>query len=376
MSNGDPSTFLRTIHVEESCLDHWYTKEILARASLPVHVVPDRGRPQIASHPYPKNLAVGKQHLFLCRNRGKFLKPCPATREYCCCDYHVLNIGANCPMDCVYCILQAYLNNPWLSFYTNIEELFAELDKTATRGLLRIGTGEFTDSMALDRITGLSRLLVEDFARRPEMVLELKTKAATIDHLAGIDHRGGTIVAWSLNSPPVMEKEELRTASLDQRLAAAAQCAEMGYLLAFHFDPIVYHAGWQQGYAFTIRELFNRVPADRIVWISMGALRYLPSLRDIATDRFPGSSMFHEEFIGGLDGKMRYFRTLRREMYRHIGGLLRKHAHPDTCVYFCMESEELWREVMGYIPADHGGLPRMLDRAAARFCGIALSDDK
>jgi hypothetical protein len=27
-----------------------------------------------------------------------------------------------------------------------------------------------------------------------------------------------------------------------------------------------------------------------------------------------------------------------------------------------MESDEIWREVMGFIPAAKGGLPKMLDR--------------
>jgi hypothetical protein len=28
-----------------------------------------------------------------------------------------------------------------------------------------------------------------------------------------------------------------------------------------------------------------------------------------------------------------------------------------------MESDEIWRDVMGFVPADKGGLPKMLERA-------------
>jgi len=364
---SDPAQYITTLHVEQQCYDLPYTREIVERSNLPVQLVEDNTVPQLAGT-YPGNLSKGKRHLFLCRNKGKFFKPCPGTREYQCCGYHVLNIGMNCPMDCVYCILQAYLNNPWLSFFINIEEMFAELDQQLAsypERMYRIGTGEFTDSLALDSLTGLSRKLVEFIGRTDNAVLELKTKSVSIDNLENLAHGGRTIVAWSLNSPSVVGREELRTAGLEQRLTAAAQCAEWGYNLAFHFDPIIWHPGWQEGYRHTIELLFATVPKDRIVWISLGALRFIPHLKTIATERFPGSSFFFEEFITGLDGKSRYFRPQRMEMYAFLANELIKRATDRTCIYFCMESDPVWREIFGFTPDEKGGLAKMLDRAAA-----------
>ena len=208
----DPSLYIRQIHVEESCLELDYTQEILERAALPYTVVADRQDPEGISGEYPDNLALGKHHLLLCKNRGHFFKPCPGTREYQCCDYQVLNIGMNCPMDCVYCILQAYLNKPWLTFFVNTEDLFHELDSAFTGEpdrFFRIGTGEFTDSMALDRLTHLSSQLVEYMADQEQGILELKTKSGVIDNLKELRHNGRTVMAWSLNSTPIMQKEEM-----------------------------------------------------------------------------------------------------------------------------------------------------------------------
>jgi spore photoproduct lyase len=364
----DPAGFISMIHVDRDCDDHPLTREIIARAgNIPVKFVAEEkfSIPVLGS--YPKSLNRGKHHLLLTKNRGKFFKPCPGTREYVCCDYQVLNIGMNCPMDCVYCILQAYLNNPYLSFFVNTEDLLAELKQAFAhepQHFLRIGTGEFTDSLALDRLTGLSRILIEFMRDKETAVLELKTKTAVIDNLAGLDHGGRTIVAWSLNSPAIVAKEEIRTATLAQRLAAAARCASWGYKLAFHFDPIIYHEDWQQGYSETIRRLFTTVPKENIAWISLGCLRYLPHLKQIAGQRFPNSRFFYEEFIEGLDGKARYFRALRVEMYQHLYQLLLQQADPRTCIYLCMENNAIWQEVFGFIPEEKGGLPRMLDAAS------------
>jgi spore photoproduct lyase len=363
----DPAQHIRRIFVHESCQDIPYTRDILVRAKhIPHEIIADDETPplDIEVGPYPHNLSSGKHHLLLSQNRGHFFKPCPGTKEYRCCDYQVLNIGMNCPMDCVYCILQAYLNNPWISFFVNIEDLLAELELacTKTNQFWRIGTGEFTDSMALDSLTGLSKILVPFMRDKQTAVLELKSKSVAIQHLEGLDHGGRTIMAWSLNSPAIMKKEELRTASLDERLEAAVQCAEWGYKLAFHFDPIIYHEGWQEGYSKTIDMLFSKVPAKKIVWISMGALRFLPHLRTIALTRFPKSHFFHEEFILGLDNKYRYFRELRVEMYQYIVTELRKRVSPHTCLYFCMESDEIWQEC-GFPAQAAKNLPDDLDKA-------------
>ncbi len=362
---GNPARYITELHVEESCLQLPYSREIIARSGLPVQILQKDTAPDIPGR-YPGNLTRGKHHLVLTRNRGTFFKPCPATKEYRCCNYQVLNIGMGCPMDCVYCILQAYLNNPWISFFVNIDDLFAELDQAfaASDGrFFRIGTGEFTDSLALDSLTGLSRYLVEYMSGQKGAVLELKTKSCVIDNLQGLDHKDRTVVAWSLNSPFIMAAEEIRTATLDQRLDAAARCADWGYRLAFHFDPIIYHEGWRDGYRHTIKKLFSRVPADRIAWISLGALRYLPSLKNIATERFPRSRFFYEEFIDGLDGKARYFRSRRVAMYKVIADELGRYVAPRTCVYFCMENDAVWQEVFGFSPQDGGGLPALLDRS-------------
>jgi spore photoproduct lyase len=361
----DPSRYLQHIHVEESCLDLAYTREILERANLPFSVVPDRQAPLPSGDDFPASLGAGKRHLYLAANRGQFFKPCPGTKEYQCCQYQVLSTGMNCPMDCTYCILQAYLNTPWITHYVNVEDLLAELDRVLDGEpdrLFRIGTGEFTDSLALDRLTGLSRILIEYFARKKNAVLELKTKSAVIDNLEDMRHNGRTVIAWSLNSPVVVRQEELRSATLEERLAAARQCARWGYRLAFHFDPIIDHPGWQEGYAETIRLLYAAVPAEAIAWISLGALRFLPKLKEIGIERFPASRIYFQEYITGLDNKCRYYRKKRVGLYSYIYQRLRERADPGTCIYFCMESKEIWQEVMGYSPEAHGGIAAMLDR--------------
>ncbi|HOV85786.1 MAG TPA: DNA photolyase [Syntrophobacteraceae bacterium] len=304
--------------------------------------------------------------------RGRFLKSCPGTRHYHCCGYQILHFGIQCTLGCSYCILQAYLNQPNLQIFGNWEALFTEIEeklRAQPSRLHRIGTGEFTDSLLLDPWTGFSRRLVSFFARQPNAVLELKTKTNHVGNLRGLDHRRRTIAAWSLNAPYIRGREETAAASLRARLEAARACARWGYPLAFHFDPLVEYPRWKDGYARILDRLLDSADPGQIVWISLGCFRFMPSLRSAVLARHPRSGVLLGEFVRGLDGKMRYFRDIRVEMYSFMVERIRK-ADPGLCVYLCMEGEDIWREVFGFQPGEKGGLPAMLDRAARERTGI------
>jgi spore photoproduct lyase len=279
-----------------------------------------------------------------------------------------------CSLDCTYCILQAYLNQPNLRIFGNTEDIFAELTEQLRlhpNKLFRIGTGEFTDSLLLDRWTRLSTMLAPLFALQPNAVLELKTKTDFISHLKDLDHNGHTIVAWSLNAPSICRTEESGAATLKQRIKAARLACDWGYKLAFHFDPMIEHVEWRKGYGETLDRLFSEIDAAQIVWVSLGAFRFMPELKSIIQERHPQSRIICGEFIRGLDGKMRYFRDIRADMYAFMVQRIRK-IDPDLCVYLCMEGRDMWQQVFGYSPDEHGGLSTMLDLAVKTRMKVGL----
>jgi spore photoproduct lyase len=312
----------------------------------------------------------GKQVLVIKENKGPFIKKCPGTRCYTCCGYQILHIGSFCTMDCSYCILQSYFHPPVLQYFVNYPKLFAELEALfSLNTITRIGTGEFTDSLIWEKWSDLTPELVQRFAGQHRAVLELKTKTVSINTLRALDHRKKTIVSWSVNTKTVLKTEECRTTSLNARLEAARRCESWGYPLAFHFDPIILYEGCEKDYQEVVHQIFSHVSPENIVWISLGTFRFMPSLKKIIQKRFPRSKIVYGEFIPGLDGKMRYFKPLRIQLYRKMVSWIRQ-AAPDVRIYFCMEDDEVWEKSMGYLPAAYGGLPKMLDDSAVKHCGL------
>ncbi len=339
------------------------TRRVLARLpGIPVTVIPDREvlkphRPDPAAW-----LAASKTTLLLAVQKGPFQRPCPGTKDYICCGYQVLQTAVNCPFDCAYCILQGYVNLPALVLFVNLEDLQAELTAKWAKEphrLWRLGTGEFGDSLALDELTGLHEALMSLFARHPQAFLEIKSKGHQVRHLLSRGPNPQVIFAWSLNPPELVREVEYGTAAVRARLRAAREAAAAGFRLAFHFDPLIHFPGWEQAYRRTVARLGTAAAGAEVVWVSLGCLRLLPPMRRLLFRRFPQSRFGAEEFVRAPDGKLRYFRSLRVEMYGRLREWLAE-ALPEARLYLCMESPRVWREVFGFAP-EGGDLARLLD---------------
>jgi spore photoproduct lyase len=300
------------------------------------------------------SFGLAKNKLFLTRHRGEFLKKCPGSDGQVCCNYFVINFASNCPMDCSYCYLQEYLaENSALKVFSNVDDLLAEAEELLTkhrRFLFRIGTGEVTDSLALDPYIGFTREIVPFFSEQPNALLELKTKSDCVDALLKIDPKERIVVSWSMNPQRIIDEDEHGTASLNERLRAARRCQEVGYRLGFHFDPIIEFLGWERDYEEMVDQIFAAVDWRRISWVSMGVLRTTLGLKRTIRDRFPTTRLVTGEQVLCPDGKLRYFQPLRVSMYRRMLGWIRR-AAPTVKVYLCMESKEVWEQVFGFAPS-------------------------
>ncbi len=306
----------------------------------------------------------GKKQLFIGKQNGSFLKKCPGTKNMVCCNYYVLNIATHCSLNCSYCILQEYFqNNPLLKVFANIEDCFLEIDsliRSGPKGIFRIGMGEYTDSLALDEVTGFSNDLISYFQGKKNLILELKTKTVNISNLLKYENVGNIVVAWSVNPNTIIECEEEGAAKLEERLDAASACMEKGYKIAFHFDPIILYKGWEKEYRETVENIFKQVNPETILWISLGGFRYRPALKNIIRERFPGNRLLAGEFVLCEDGKMRYLKHLRVEAYSKITKWIKNHG-PSLKVYLCMESPEVWRQVFNKTPQCEEKLDLLFD---------------
>jgi spore photoproduct lyase len=362
---------LEAIVIEESCRDTALARRVCegVAPTLPVSYVADARAAALADRASADPFGAGKRRLIITRKRGEFVTACPAaSSKFACCGYIVMNLASNCPMDCSYCFLQEYLaDNPGFQVYANYRDAFDELERlsrTAAGRSLRIGTGELADSLAFDRLTGISPELVEFFARQPNLTLELKTKTDEIDNLIDMDPRGRTLVSWTLSPPAVYRSSERGTASPARRIAAARRLFDSGYRVAFHFDPIIAYSEARADYAALLDELFDTIAPERIAFMSLGGLRMTPALRRIVRRRHPEDPMMVGEEVLSPDGRWRAFAPLRVGLYRALHERIRR-AGVAAPLYLCMEPVSVHERVFGVCPGTPGAMGESLAQERA-----------
>jgi spore photoproduct lyase len=359
-----PQYFPQKVYVEKRSLEFPLTKRVLKNVGPVPREVIDDPQELIEDIKASKDvIGTGKKYLLLTRQRGEFVKPCPCTPRYIGCNYFILNTDLNCPLDCTYCILQHYLTNPLITVHVNLEDLWRRLDiflHTKRHSTVRIGTGELGDSLALDHLTENSIDLVSYFREKRNAIFELKTKTVNIKNILKMEPAPNIVIAWSLNSLEISREEEKGAPSVEERIEAARKVTERGFRTAFHFDPIIRHPAWEEGYEEVVKKLLAAVDPSRIAWISLGSFRFPASLKAIIEERFPRTKIIYDEFIKGKDGKLRYFKPLRFELYKRIVGFIKERGGKEIPLYFCMESEDIWREAMGWVPKGEENLEKCL----------------
>lgn len=301
--------------------------------------------------------------------KGNIVRDCPGTKYHICCGYKTIDLIEGCVMSCSYCILKAYINNDYIKINRDIAYIKSQIGNmidTETDHILRFGTGELSDSLALDGKLGLNRPLIEFFGEKKKALLELKSKWAYIAHLAPYLNPY-TVISFSLAPQRIIDREEKRTSPLYKRLRAARKAQELGCFVGLHFDPIIIYEGFEKDYEYLIDDISRILDLKKVIWFSMGLLRFPPKLLDRFIEE-GRTNLLHGEFIRGEDGKYRYIKQERIKVYRMLYDLL-KAREEELFIYLCMEREDVWQKVTGQTIEDNEALIRLFDKRIKKLYG-------
>jgi spore photoproduct lyase len=344
----------KIIYIENKVKNHKNTENILSKIS---------GNPEInyfdniidlikkspdVYHPKDRS-----KILTLSSIRGEVLKKCPGTCGHICCNYYVVNLYIGCPLNCSYCILQAYLNQPFTIINVDIENIFDGIKNIVTENndkIFRIGTGELGDSLVYDRLTGFSNRFIDFFSDFKNCIFEFKTKTDFIENIIKQKSPGNIVTGFSVNPQIIIDKDESNTVSLDKRISAMEKLINEGYKISLHFDPIVNITDFENQYKNVIDKIFSKIKPEDIAWISLGTFRYIPELKTMMEYNYPESDLLDDEFLEDHDKKLRYFKPIRLKLYNTIIQYL-KEKSDKMLIYLCMESPDIWENTLSFLPS-------------------------
>jgi len=250
-----------------------------------------------------------------------------------------------CPYGCKYCYLagtRGVWHSPSVKIYVNLPEMLGRIDVIA-RKLARptaFYLGKLQDGLALDPLTGYSRTLVPFFAEHPYARQVILTKSASIGNLLDLDHRGNTILSWSVNPPDIATQFEANVPTVAERIDAMRRCAEKGYPVRAVIMPVIPVEGRQRIYSEFVADLLTRVPVNRL---TIGGICSYRNAKMLMERKMTKSNVISANMASSEtgDGRMRYAAQLRRKSYAAIIESALE-LRPELQIALCLEEREVW----------------------------------
>ncbi|MBM4079442.1 MAG: hypothetical protein FJ278_07060 [Planctomycetes bacterium] len=263
-----------------------------------------------------------------------------------CWTQHDFHSAYGCFHKCGYCSYGRAI-----ALALNVEEILEHVDGLMAKVQQKVYVQDNeTDALILEPEYGLCRALVEHFARLKDRYIILFSKSDNVDFLLNLDHKGHTIMLWSLTSPLVSRRIDRGTATTEERLAAARECQQAGYPVRLKLKPIIPVANWRQEATDTLEKLFAAVQPDNLsmqmlVWSgnTVAEAKEMLDMSLLDPEAIKLINLLDKREADGLaiDRSNPFPDAFRAEVYSHYIDQIRR-ISPDCRVSLCRETKAMW----------------------------------
>ncbi|MCZ6790974.1 MAG: hypothetical protein O7C70_04175 [Candidatus Dadabacteria bacterium] len=326
------------IYVEEGVSNHPFTKKILSKIDrTPIIYVEDYKKIG-EDKPFTQRADEDKNSLALANKKGELVKSIGRMDHGQFYLFHEID----CKYDCEYCYLQYYFQTKVPVVFVNRDEVLEKIEEILMSfDNPYFHVGEVCDALAFDDLTEFSLDIAELFSRHENGTIEFRTKSTNVENLISIKNPPRNIIpSWTFSPQKIAETIEHKTPSFNERLSAAKRCQEAGYTVGVRLDPIIRIPGWEDQYRLIVEELLTTLDTQKIDYIALGTPKHNKVLFEVIKKRFPESPTILGEIFPSTDGKYKYLKFQRVQIYKTMISWIREFSQ-DIKVDLSIESNEV-----------------------------------
>lgn len=235
-------------------------------------------------------------------------------------DYLVPYTSSGCTAMCLYCYLVCNYNKcAYLRLFVNREKM---LDRVIKKGKgsdkpLTFEIGSNSDLVLENTITDNLLYTIPRFAKEGVGNLTFPTKFHMVDPLLDLPHKGKVIFRMSVNPQPMINRIELGTSNLSQRIEAVNKMCGAGYPCGLLIAPVIIMDGWKELYTGLLEELNEKLTAKMKsqMFLEIILMTYSYIHRAINSEAFPNAPELYdkERMTGRGRGRYCYREEVRTE---------------------------------------------------------------
>ncbi|RTE09731.1 spore photoproduct lyase [Paenibacillus whitsoniae] len=214
---------------------------------------------------------------------------------------YAIPIATGCMGHCHYCYLQTTMGaKPYIRVYVNMNDILhaaqGYIDERAPE-ITRFEAACTSDPVGLEHISGSLKQVIEFMGQQEYGRLRFVTKYHHVEPLLDAKHNKRTRFRFSVNADYVIRNFEPGTSKFHERIEAAGKVAKAGYPLGFIIAPIIWHEGWEDGYAALMEKLYQALPpeATEDLTFEMIQHRFTKTAKNIIAQRYPKTKLEMDE---------------------------------------------------------------------------------
>lgn len=256
-------------------------------------------------------------------------------------DYLVPYTSSGCTAMCLYCYLVCHYNKcAYLRLFVNREEMLDKIIHTARKSEkeLTFEIGSNSDLILENTITNNLVWTIRNFASEPKGYLTFPTKFDMVKPLLSLTHNQKIIIRMSVNPSEIIQKIELGTSPLANRIKAVNQLVDAGYKVGLIIAPVILIDDWKKLYQNLFIQLENSLSreAKKRIFFEVIFMTYSYIHRAINEEAFPKApSLYQPEKMKhrGL-GKYTYKEEYRKEGEAYLRNLIQTYFPKSKIIYF------------------------------------------